>query len=123
MKILFLSVNLREKGGIQRYDSSLLKALSDNGAEIILVQRQKGNFIPKIIFILQVFVKALFSNPDFIIASHVNFSPLCFFLKRLFGKEYVILAYGIEVWNMKEAVKIRALKESKKIIAISNYTG
>lgn len=122
MKILFLTANLKEIGGIQQYNRDLLKALNDLGENIKIVELEKSFLLAKIKFAALVIFKAINLRPDIILCSHINFSPICFFLKKIFNFDYFIFTYGIEVWNMKSDFKIKALKNAKIAITVSKFT-
>lgn len=122
MKILLLVSDLNRIGGIQKYNGNLLNALEVNGENVLTIELNENKIKGKLNFIFQT-VKQLFKfKPDIIFCSHINFAPWCFFLKKIFDKNYLILSYGIEVWNLKENLKIKALKKAKKIVVISNFT-
>lgn len=122
MKILFLTSNLKNIGGIQKYNRDFIKALKENDANVIVAELKKSIFFLKIIFIFEICIKIFRHKPNIIICSHINFAPIGYFLKILFKKEYLILTYGIEVWDIKEGFKTKALKGAKIIITISNFT-
>jgi phosphatidyl-myo-inositol dimannoside synthase len=61
-------------------------------------------------------------RPSLILCSLVSFSPVALFLHRLLGIPYWIIVYGIDVWDMKSPLKIRALRSAEKIISIGEYT-
>lgn len=122
MKILFLTSNLNKIGGIQKYNRNLLKALKESNESVSVIELKESNLKEKIRFIFQI-IKQLFKfKPDIIFCSHINFSPLCYFFKKIFNKNYLILTHGIEAWDIKDNFKIKALKEAKIIITVSNFT-
>ena len=78
--------------------------------------------IRTIFFVTQLITNALKQKPKLIIATHLNFTVAAYFLKRLMGIPYWTTAYGIEAWNIKKPLLVKALKNADQILAISNYT-
>jgi glycosyltransferase involved in cell wall biosynthesis len=122
MKIFFLSSKLSETGGIQEYNRNLLKALKDNKNKVFLIERGKRGLISKFLFALEFFLKTLFLKPDIIFCGHINFSPLCLLIKKVFGIDFIIFTHGIEVWNVKKNLHKRSFKKSIKIVSVSEFT-
>jgi len=122
MKILFLSSNLSKIGGIQKYSRNLLRALQENKENILVIELEESNIKGKLSFIFRAIRQLFKFKPDIVFCSHINFSPLSYFFKKIFDKNYIILTYGIDVWNLKGNLKIKALKEAKIIVTISNFT-
>lgn len=119
MKILFITANLKETGGIQKYNIDFLKSLAN---EKVIVAELKGHsLISKGVFISITFLKFLFFNPQVVVCSHINFAPIGNFIKKLSSKDYAVLTYGIDVWNLNKK-QIEYLKNAKIISTISNYT-
>lgn len=121
MKILFITSSLNIGGGIQRYNKNLLNSL-DKKAGISLVELKSGNLMSKVLFAGKVLVKSLLFRPNIVFCSHINFSSVCYFLKIFFNKEYIIITHGIDVWDIKDIYKIKALKLAKLVISVSNFT-
>lgn len=122
MRILFLTSNLNKTGGIQKYNRNLLMALKENEESVSVVELKESNLREKLIFVFQVIGQMFKFKPDIVFCSHINFSPLCYFFKKFLNKDYLILAHGIEAWNIEDNFKIKALKEAKIIITVSNFT-
>ncbi len=57
------------------------------------------------------FLKFIFYRPDFILCNHINFTPLAYFYKKIFKISYGFIAYGVEVWDIKEKFKIKYFDE------------
>ncbi len=117
-----MASDLSGKGGIQRYNRFLLKVISEIPGKVRICELKRKNLFSKLIFILKLKIKLLFFRPDFVFCGHVNFAPSVRFFKRFFGYKYGVMAYGIDVWDIKERKKIRALREADRIFPISNYT-
>ncbi len=64
----------------------------------------------------------LVRRPDLIVTSHVNFTPLARWMKRLWGVRYVAVAHGIDVWGLKHRGVIRGIMEAERVFAVSRYT-
>lgn len=122
MKILYLVFDLSAPGGIRAYNEDFLKVLKENGNELRVVELNTSSRAGKLSFIARACVAALIFRPTLAIAGHVNFSPLCLFLKRIFIMRYVVMVYGIDAWNVSSSLKIAALQGADRIISISSYT-
>ncbi|MDO8557210.1 MAG: glycosyltransferase family 4 protein [Candidatus Jorgensenbacteria bacterium] len=121
MKTLFLVSNLNNVGGIQRYCRDFLSALSESSS-VSKVELKKSSPFWKIVFIITACAAIFKNSPRLIVCAHINFSPLCHFLRKVFGVEYIVLTYGIEVWNIKSSLKKKSLRSAQKIITISQFT-
>ncbi len=106
MRVLFLTPDLGEGYGIVAYNKNLLSALGELGMEVEVVElRKAGGIFWKVVFSLQLFIKTITFRPKIIFCAHVNFSPLCYFLKKVFGKNYVVFTHGVDVWDVKGGLK------------------
>jgi glycosyltransferase involved in cell wall biosynthesis len=122
MKVLLAASDLSENGGIQRYNKFLLRAVSQGAGRAEVCELKGRGLLAKIAFILKLKIKLLFFRPDFIFCSHISFAPLILFFRRFFGFKWGIMAYGIEVWDIKEKSKIHSLEKADIIFSISNFT-
>lgn len=122
VKILYITSDLKARGGIQKYNKFFLRALNDIGASVSVVELKNNNIFTRAVFIVRVLADLLLFRPTLVIAGHINYAPICFFFSKLMGYRYIVLTYGIEVWDMGSASKKSALKAAKSIVAISNYT-
>jgi glycosyltransferase involved in cell wall biosynthesis len=61
-------------------------------------------------------------RPDLIITTHLNFTRVAYWLKRLFGIPYLTIAHGVEAWNIQHPDLNRGLTNADLILAISRYT-
>lgn len=102
MKILVVASNLNVLGGIQVYNKKSIKAFKDLGAKVLVSELVGVSFLNKTIFILGFFVRVFFLRPDIVFITHLNYSPLGYWAKKLFGMKYTITVYGIEVQAIKE---------------------
>ena len=138
-KLLFLTGSLFAVGGIEKCNRNLLDAvlgigyfmrvISRNDTEkeyknlpVISFGHHKVIIIRKIAFASRTFLEAIFYNPDIIICGHINFSPLCYIISKFFGKRYIVLTHGIDVWDITSKTKIKGLKEAYLITSVSNFT-
>lgn len=143
---LWLPNTFNFKGGIQVYLQDFLSVLSigfPNQEFSVYIkldtsvptvgQSFSSNFsfflngnTPKIFrtlsFAKDIFIGAISEHPKLIICSHINFSPIALLLNRLFNIPYWILAYGVDVWDIENPLKIQAMQAADKIVSISDYT-
>lgn len=122
MKVLFLTGDLSGIGGIQKYGRGLISALIQNRAEVSVLELKKNNFLSKVDFVRRLFFEFLKFRPEIIISGHINFSPPVYFLKKIFNQNYLVIGYGIDVWEIKSRFKREALRKAKLVIAISDFT-
>ena len=133
------------KGGIQVYLSSFLKALYNLYPQNIYhlffkhdTHKPSGEdrwetahfhftgrwplAVRTLVFAIKIAVFGIIKRPSIIIAAHLNFAVVAYWLNRLFGTEYWIIVYGIDVWNTERTALISALGQAERILAVSNYT-
>lgn len=65
---------------------------------------------------------ALEEKPDLIITTHLNFTPLAYYLKRFLGIPYWTVAHGVEAWTIQKNSLRRSLQYADLILSVSNYT-
>lgn len=61
-------------------------------------------------------------RPDVILSTHVNFGPLLRALKIIRGIPYALVAHGIDVWDLKSRMTLRALRSADRVLAVSHFT-
>jgi glycosyltransferase involved in cell wall biosynthesis len=133
------------KGGIQVYSEFLIKALKSLNYENCLVCLKHDRQIPKaevekflpiqfycsgqwplplrtLSFSTQLLYLAIQQKPDLIITTHLNFTPLAYYLKRFLGISYWTIAHGIDSWNITNPKIQRSLQYADLILAVSCYT-
>ena len=133
------------KGGIQVYSAFLLEALQniapDASYNVFLKHDTRAlsphPFLPETRFHFagksplalrtqayasQLLSQGLLQSPTLVIATHVNFSVAAYWLKRLGGVPYWIVAHGLESWNIERPTLKKALAYADKIISVSDYT-
>lgn len=121
MKILFIAGDVTLIGGIEKYNRDFLAALGKTGVHVSLVTRNKGGLWAKISFVMRVLGTFVRLRPDLIFCAHLNFAPLCLFLKYLFNARYTLSLYGIEIPSIKGWFKRKAASEADLLITISEY--
>src|SRR3989338_4534339 len=77
--------------------------------------------IRNIKFILFFIRNTLFRRPDFIIANHMWFQRIYWFLTPLIRVNYGFMVYGVEAWNLSFIDKI-IIRRAKVIGSCSDYT-
>lgn len=122
MKALFIASDLNRLGGIQNYNKGLLKAFREYKTKILVAEIRNSNVFSKTLLLLNIFFKYIFLRPDFVFCSHINFSPIGFFYKKLFGKDFIVFTHGIEAWSIKNNLRIKSLKAARFVITVSNFT-
>lgn len=122
MNILFLTSKLNKTGGIQEYNKNLLNALDNLNHDVKIIQLEKSAIFQKIIFSIKTFLNALIKKPDLIFCTHVNFSPLCSFIKKIFKIKYFVFTHGIEVWNIKDKRKNQGLLNADIVTTVSRFS-
>jgi glycosyltransferase involved in cell wall biosynthesis len=65
---------------------------------------------------------ALLDRPDLIVSTHVNFSPVAAFLKRLSFIPFIAVGHGIEVWEIADRRIRNSLKQANQLLAVSRFT-
>ncbi|GAB4369399.1 MAG: hypothetical protein Kow00121_09290 [Elainellaceae cyanobacterium] len=74
------------------------------------------------VFAAQLMGQGIHQHPDLIITTHLNFTPVAYWLKRLFGIPYWTVAHGAEAWNIQRPAVKAALHHADRILAVSSYT-
>lgn len=74
------------------------------------------------VFATQLIGFGLWQRPSLVIATHVNFTPAAYWLKRLAGVPYWTIAYGTDAWNIERKALQKGLHEADRILAIGTYT-
>jgi glycosyltransferase involved in cell wall biosynthesis len=133
------------KGGVQVYSSWFLQALQNNQPQskydIFLKHDTRlprehpfqvntrfhfsGKFpssIRTFAYAGQLFKEGLLQKPDLIISTHLNFTPVAAWLKRIAGIPYWTVAHGVDAWNIENPTLKKGLQQADKILAVSYYT-
>ena len=121
MKLLFIAGDINRIGGIEKYNRDFYCALKNVCASTTLVERREGGILAQLSFVLHVIRQFFRERPDIIFCGHLNFSPVCLILKKIFGTPYTIALYGIEIIETHNWLKRKAVIGASKIITISDY--
>ncbi len=131
------------KGGIQTYSGFLLQALKELDSELQTdvflmhdrdrqqqeMDRSRFHFtghVPSHLrapaFAANVLTAGLLQRPDLVISTHLNFTMVAYWLKRMAGIPYWTVAHGFEAWDVKRPALCRAITHADRILAVSSYT-
>lgn len=66
--------------------------------------------------------RALARRPDLLVCGHLNFALPALLLRRLAAVPYVVIAYGIEAWEVSSPARRHALRTARQNWAISQFT-
>lgn len=142
---LWIPELFEHKSGIQVYSEFLLKAIQNIFPQVnyeLFLKHDTGNLINSIflphtnfnfagtiplalrtpVFAGQLLGKGLWQRPDLVLASHINFTPAAYWLKRVTKISYWAVAHGKDAWNIENPNLQNALCHADRIIAVSNYT-
>jgi glycosyltransferase involved in cell wall biosynthesis len=61
-------------------------------------------------------------RPNLIVSTHLNFGPIARIAQSSFGTPYVLVAHGVDAWQIDNATRIRALRKADLTLAVSRYT-
>lgn len=134
MKVLVLSPSLASVGGIQRYTTTLIRALKDELGDqsvrcITIAEASHGNRVngtlpirAKLSFAYHAFRDAWRWKPDLIICTHLALGPIAWSLSISNRLPYWIVVYGIEAWISLSCEKRNALRRAGRVLAISTFT-
>lgn len=133
------------KGGIQVYSDFLLEALKEISPSTkidVFLKHDKSPVLNDALFsqtwfhcvghwpiklrtlafAVNLFFYGILHRPNLIIATHLNFSVVAYWLNQLLGIPYWAVAHGVDAWDITDKNLIRALKHADQIVAVSNYT-
>jgi glycosyltransferase involved in cell wall biosynthesis len=133
------------KGGIQIHSAFLLKALEGLYPEVeyhafLKHDRQVSDDVSQFprthfhffgkfplllrtgFFSVKIVLQALIHRPDLILSTHLNFILAAYWIKRLIGTPYWVIAHGVEAWDIQRLDLRVALQSADRILCVSNYT-
>jgi glycosyltransferase involved in cell wall biosynthesis len=61
-------------------------------------------------------------RPDLIVSTHLNFGPIARIAQSGFGTPYILVAHGIDSWQINDAARLKALRKANSVLAVSRYT-
>ena len=73
-------------------------------------------------FALECLRHARRERPDLIVSTHLHFGPIAQVARRIFGTPYVLVAHGVEAWQMTRVSRRRAMQKANLALAVSHYT-
>src|ERR1051325_11034275 len=136
------------KGGIQVYSAFFLAALQRSfpDSELTVILKHDTECVPHTIctpddgqtkfhfagmwprplrtavFAAKLFRYGIKQRPNLIITTHLNFTIVGYWLKRLRGIPYWAVAHGVEAWDIESPPLRKALRHADCILAVSHYT-
>lgn len=61
-------------------------------------------------------------RPQLVVTTHLHFAPAARLLKKVAGVPYLIIAHGVEAWDITSWKLRAALRDADRVLAVSNYT-
>jgi glycosyltransferase involved in cell wall biosynthesis len=61
-------------------------------------------------------------RPNLIVSTHLNFGPIARIAQSGFGTPYVLVAHGVDAWEIKSSSRIEALRKANLVLSVSRYT-
>lgn len=122
MKVLYIAGDTNLIGGIEKYNRDFIASMKLAGVNVYLVERYAGGLLQKVSFLLRTLISYFYFRPNFILCGHLNFSPICFFIRRILGTPYVLNLYGIEVLDVQRSLYQKTIRAAAWIVTISEYT-
>jgi glycosyltransferase involved in cell wall biosynthesis len=135
----------RSSGGIQAYSASVIQALQTSEPHLdctILAKHDVNSMdaeakslkypiygtgswpskLRTVAYSAKLIGFALRQRPSLVFSTHLNFIPIAYWLKRIAGIPYWVVAHGIEAWDLKNPTLQRALQQADRILPVSHYT-
>ena len=133
------------KGGIQVYSAYFLQALQSllpqADLHVFLMHDQpnmqpdspypnvhfhfSGGFAQRIrnsVYAAQIVTNAIIQQPQLIISTHLNFTPVAQAIKQLTHIPYWTVAHGVEAWDIQRPSVQKGLQAADRILPVSGYT-
>ena len=66
--------------------------------------------------------RAWLERPRLIVSTHLNFGPVAQIVREFTGVPYVLVAHGIDAWNLNSRSRRKALQNADLVLAVSHYT-
>ncbi|MBM3349723.1 MAG: glycosyltransferase family 4 protein [Betaproteobacteria bacterium] len=79
-------------------------------------------FIQPLMLGVCLFLSALISRPNLIISTHINFGPFLYWIYKILGIQYILVAHGIEINSSLSYSRKLALHNAKSVWAVSRWT-
>ncbi|HEX5086005.1 MAG TPA: glycosyltransferase [Blastocatellia bacterium] len=61
-------------------------------------------------------------RPNLIVSTHLNFGPIARIAQSSFGTPYVLVAHGVDAWEIRSSSRIEALRKANLVLSVSRYT-
>lgn len=61
-------------------------------------------------------------RPQLIASTHLHFGPLARLIKKLYGIPFILVAHGIDAWQLNQPYRIEALRDADLVLSVSHYT-
>lgn len=61
-------------------------------------------------------------RPSLIVSTHIHFGPIAQIAQLSFGTPYILVAHGIDAWQINNVTRLRALQKANLTLAVSRYT-
>jgi glycosyltransferase involved in cell wall biosynthesis len=84
-----------------------------------------GNYpiaLRTIIFAFKLIFSGIIEQPDLIISTHIHFAKAAYWLEKVTGIPYWVIAHGVEAWNIEDELTQKVLAGAELILPVSNYT-
>jgi len=140
MKIIYIPLDVfKTTGGIQSFNKSFLKSLSEIAKncnlkikclslydddyqpnEYVSIEHFVGFKGYRIKFLLLSIYES--RNADKVIFGHINLSILALIIKIILRRKILIVTHGVEVWNSLSFIKKYCLLKSDLILSVSEFT-
>ncbi|MGP1386889.1 MAG: glycosyltransferase family 4 protein [Thainema sp.] len=79
-------------------------------------------WVQTMLMVGQTLKQGIQQQPWLIITTHVNYSPVCQWLKQMAGIPYWVVAHGLEVWDLQRPHLQKALQRADQVVAVSQFT-
>jgi len=131
-------------GGIQTFSRFLVHGLKDGfpEAEVTVFAKNDSSAPPideirfasfratgtwtlaqrTLAFSARLLIDTIRRRPDLIVVTHINFAPVAYWLHKLLGVRYLVVAHGVEIWKRPDQQVRTALRNASSLVAVSNYT-
>lgn len=73
-------------------------------------------------FAMECLIRAWLERPSLIISTHLHFGPIAPIIRQFIRVPYVLVAHGIEAWQLNTRFRQRALCKADLVLAVSRYT-
>lgn len=133
------------EGGIEKFSYFFVKALKDilpDAEYVFFIKNDKvclenplfpnnckvrlygklPRLLRTFVFAGQILIEVLRKKPDLIICGHLYFSPIAYWIRKIWDIPYWIIVHGREAWGIKSRRLHKALINAYRILSVSNYT-